>query len=552
MNNKVVPIHPHCNYLQTSVSDENAEVIGCKYPSVNAWTTAYSPSVDTYGLVETLYGNIKLPEVAISHLCRKVVTLANAAVMEVHKTLLMELAVGSIKFMKYEATQRHAMTLLCDARWHALSHKTGQHSAKLTITFTFWSSDLISSPNAGPRSVSVSIEGIDGEGTQEYLLPLLSVPSASTWPKDLFNKPLSGYVDMVNLSDGSCLKGCLNLGEEGCTALTHECIKGAATRMLAQMFDEQDNLLPYVASLRLDISRYKFEYEFKLSVKVLDETGSLIVVTVGMHIDVVGAYELGEHPMALTNVYRAQAWETEDPHAVFNVKQQNDEKIVKHALKYGAGPAALNNLGEAAKTAGLSISAAAAAINNEVNEYMKKYPKDNPTHKEGDMAKQPNTQADLEIGCSIHDAIARARSKAKEQKEAQAKKLERSPSCTALGKFFKVKVKQHFKKNVTINAKAFGQLKSLIEKVGKKRIYRVLEMALDNWDEFLQYVEQERNWKPDCTVPNMGILLHLGDELKEFYLMRSGDKDVDEGETAFSTDEETAASNKNTIKNIWG
>lgn len=168
------------------------------------------------------------------------------------------------------------------------------------------------------------------------------------------------------------------------------------------------------------------------------------------------------------------------------------------------------------------------------------------------IKKQPNTQADLEVGCSIEDAIARARKKAKEAKEAQAKKLEHKPSCTALGKFFKVKVKQHFNKTATLNPKAFGQMKSLIEKVGEKRIYRTLEIALDNWDEFLEYVKQERNWTPDCKVPNMGIMLHLGDELKEFYLMKSGDKDVDDGDVSFNTEDETKQSNENTIKNIWG
>ena len=79
-----------------------------------------------------------------------------------------------------------------------------------------------------------------------------------------------------------------------------------------------------------------------------------------------------------------------------------------------------------------------------------------------------------------------------------------------------------------------------------------MECCLNDWDGFLAYVKQEKNWTPDCKVPNMGILLHLADGMAEYYNMQSGDKDVEEGKTAYQTEDEVATSNKNTIDNIWG
>lgn len=170
----------------------------------------------------------------------------------------------------------------------------------------------------------------------------------------------------------------------------------------------------------------------------------------------------------------------------------------------------------------------------------------------GDTMKQPNTQAGLKAGMSLADAVAHAQ-KAKAatlgNKEA---KLMSKPTATGLAGFFKTRVKKHFGKTVTVNAKGFGQLKQLITRVGEKRVYRAMESVLDNWDDFLLYVKQEKNWTPDCNVPNIGILLHLADEVQEFYAMQSGDKDVDEGKTAFQTQDEINKSNDNTINDIWG
>lgn len=171
---------------------------------------------------------------------------------------------------------------------------------------------------------------------------------------------------------------------------------------------------------------------------------------------------------------------------------------------------------------------------------------------EVEQMKQPNTQAGVKAGYSLADAVATAKQGMSQQADQTAKKLEHNPSGKALGAFFKARVKKHFGKNVVLNPKAFGQLKQVINKVGKNRVYRTMEMCLDNWDEFLAYVKQERNWTPDCKVPNMGILLHLSDEMVEFYLMKSGDKDVDDGQQAYQTKDETAQSNKSAIHNIWG
>lgn len=170
----------------------------------------------------------------------------------------------------------------------------------------------------------------------------------------------------------------------------------------------------------------------------------------------------------------------------------------------------------------------------------------------GDPMKQPNTQAGLKAGMSLADAVAHAqKAKAATQGNKEAK-LMNKPTATGLAGFFKTRVKKHFGKTVTVNAKGFGQLKQLITRVGEKRVYRAMESVLDNWDDFLLYVKQEKNWTPDCNVPNIGILLHLADEVQEFYAMQSGDKDVDEGKTAFQTQDEIDKSNDNTINDIWG
>ena len=152
---------------------------------------------------------------------------------------------------------------------------------------------------------------------------------------------------------------------------------------------------------------------------------------------------------------------------------------------------------------------------------------------------------------AISEAVDFANRARKAVAKKEEDKLRSKPTPSGLGRVFKVKIKKHFNKNVTLNAKAFGQMKQLISKVGQTKVYDAMVTALDDWEGFLQYVKQEKNWEPDAKVPNVGFLLFLSDELKEYYLMNSGSKDVEDGDTTYATEDEVAANNANTIKNIW-
>ncbi|MGI4991091.1 hypothetical protein ACRXCV_00545 (plasmid) [Halobacteriovorax sp. GFR7] len=233
---------------------------------------------------------------------------------------------------------------------------------------------------------------------------------------------------------------------------------------------------------------------------------------------------------------------------------QVQDSMVLTGSQAKAAKAAMDAMSEsfskAALSIGGSVSKGSGKVLGGIIDEMKIIDEEHvPVGESDDMKVQ--SQNHIKGVTSLSEAVANAKKGMAQQAQVKENKLQHKPSTSALGAYFKTRVKAHFGKTVTLNPKAFGQLKQLITRLGENKVYRTMQTCLDNWDEFLAYVKEERNWEPDCKVPNMGILLHLADEMSEFYSMKSGDKDVDEGKTAYQTDDEVKQSNSSAIKNIW-